>query len=417
MMSGRRGDTIKGTSVIITAILLSSFLYLPTASAYSWDVYNTENIHRLPTNYSDNAFPDYGPDGKKIVYLSNETGSDNPAIWIMDSDGTNRTILYANKSIDYNFGPPRFSPDGNMICFVMMYKNKETGNVESSLDILIKNASSWNPSAVEHRKIYSMISMDEGDVLFPSWSPDGKKILFSIGFSTRGKNGLWTIDSDGNNLTQILSADGNIEYPSFSPDGSKILYMPFGDRGEREIWIMNSDGTNKHRILDQSWYPDEARFTPDGRIIFSSARVSPHSDEVSVPSIWMMNQDGSDKIMLVPGVFNNDVGSIMPCMSPDMHRFLFFHGLSNRSGLFYIDDPTGEWKDSDGDGVYDGIDGAPDDPYMGYIGENPTVSGIMKNIVPIVAGIIIIASAVISVVYIRKKKGGNKGYENLQKKE
>ena len=35
-------------------------------------------------------------------------------------------------------------------------------------------------------------------------------------------------------------------------------------------------------------------------------------------------------------------------------------------GFYYITDPEGRWNDRDDDGVWDEIDGAPDDPYAGY---------------------------------------------------
>lgn len=49
----------------------------------------------------------------------------------------------------------------------------------------------------------------------------------------------------GLTLTQ-LTADGG-DYPSWSPDGSKIVYMRSA-KGDGGLWIMNADGSGKHRL-------------------------------------------------------------------------------------------------------------------------------------------------------------------------
>jgi len=148
--------------------------------------------------------------------------------------------------------------------------------------------------------------------------------------------------------------------PAFSHNGDKIAYKGDG------LYIMNSDGSGKKRLLSEDWYPDNPIFLPDGRILFESARYSPHSSYVWAPNLWIMDDDGKNKMLLVHAEFNNDAGSDEATINPNGTRIVFGHGLYT-SDLFYIEDPTGEWKDRDGDGVWDGIDGAPDDPNAGYM--------------------------------------------------
>ena len=48
----------------------------------------------------------------------------------------------------------------------------------------------------------------------PSWSPDGRKIVFAS--DRRGKRDIYTIDLDGNNLTRLTSEFGSCTAPMVS---------------------------------------------------------------------------------------------------------------------------------------------------------------------------------------------------------
>jgi len=75
---------------------------------------------------------------------------------------------------------------------------------------------------------------------------------------------------------------------------------------------------------------------------------------------------------------NNNINNLLNIISMNLYPpvnqnatlIIFKHGLYT-DDLYIIEDPTSEWNDSDGDGVWDGIDGAPGDPDAGYIKDNP----------------------------------------------
>src|SRR6185436_13269395 len=59
------------------------------------------------------AFPQYSPDGKRIVFYSNRSGQNQ--IWLCDADGSRATQLTSMTGTIT--GTPRWSPDSQRISF------------------------------------------------------------------------------------------------------------------------------------------------------------------------------------------------------------------------------------------------------------------------------------------------------------
>ena len=266
-------------------------------------------------------------------------------------------LLHSNESIDYTFTGPKFSLDGDKIVFT------EIGRYGVFLKLLVKNGVKWDENAT----IQTVYQRPKYSIEQPSFSPNGKRIVHYSN-EAGGDGDVWVIDIDGTNRTRLTFEEDGGGNPSYSPDGTKIVYERWSDNDERELWLMNSDGTDQKIIVRDSWYPQHPVFMPDGKILFESARVSPHSDKVGAPSIWMMEQDGSNRTLLVPSVISS-LGSMYPSINGNGTRILFEHGIGDGQDLYIVDDPDGdgEWEDSDGDHVADICDGYPFDPDRGYI--------------------------------------------------
>jgi Tol biopolymer transport system component len=60
----------------------------------------------------------------------------------------------------------------------------------------------------------------------PSWTPDGKRIIFSSNYKEphSGNFDLFLVDSDGGNLEQITFDQAFDGFPMFSPDGKKLVW-------------------------------------------------------------------------------------------------------------------------------------------------------------------------------------------------
>jgi len=127
------------------------------------------------------------------------------------------------------------------------------------------------------------------DVQAPSWSRDGRTIVF---VSWRdGNSEVYTVDADGSeprNLTQQPAKDLR---PTWSPDGRRIAFMSQRD-GNSEVYVMNADGSGKRNLTRDRASDDYPTWSPDGRRIAflrcSDSPLSCHSYQLPV-----VNADGS----------------------------------------------------------------------------------------------------------------------------
>ncbi|MBV9179831.1 MAG: serine/threonine-protein kinase [Acidobacteria bacterium] len=106
-----------------------------------------------------------------------------------------------------------------------------------------------------------------------SWSPDGQHLVYVSGSE------LWMANSDGTSPARILSIPGRPLLPVFSPDGKRLRFTIL-DRAARtaSLWEVRVDGS-KLRPLLLGWHSPAheccGRWTPDGRyFLFRSAVVS-----------------------------------------------------------------------------------------------------------------------------------------------
>ena len=104
----------------------------------------------------DNACPNlmstsWSPDGTMIAYHSYKSGSG--AIWIMDADGTNQTMVFDGEGADYY--SPTWSPDGTMIAFQEKILDSETG--ESNICILDLNTTHMIPQNLGFLSLIAII--------------------------------------------------------------------------------------------------------------------------------------------------------------------------------------------------------------------------------------------------------------------
>lgn len=102
----------------------------------------------------------------------------------------------------------------------------------------------------------------------PSWSPDGKRIVYDAGSSDTIGNDIWVVRADGSGKAKLTSG----YHPHWSPDGRRIIFNRyFSDNRGEDVFVMNADGSGVKRAVAMT--PDDTNpsWTPDGRILFTGS--------------------------------------------------------------------------------------------------------------------------------------------------
>jgi Tol biopolymer transport system component len=207
----------------------------------------------------------------KIVYINTPPSSGGPraeSIMIMNDDGTDqRTIIRDDKW----HGFPVLSYDNQHIAFLSHDSNNKP-------QIFIANVDGTNM-----RQLTDFPNGAWG----PSWSPNGKKIAFMALNGTNSPRKIFTINSDGTDLTHVIDlATG--QPPIWSPDGKKLLFANTQQLeyvNDYALYTVSPDGTDLRQLTTPAYLRGWS-WSPDGKVCYSYRVGSLHK-------IALLNADGS----------------------------------------------------------------------------------------------------------------------------
>jgi TolB protein len=191
-----------------------------------YDVYTAEGV--------------LSPDGKHIVFTSLKDGDLD--IYTMNADGTDTRRLTNTPGYD---GGAWWSPDGKRIVYRANHPT-DSAELRAYRDLLAQRLVRpakvelfvMNADGTDQRQITHLGGANFG----PSWTPDGKKIIFASNYlSPRSGNfDLFLLNPDGSGLEQLTFDESFDGFPMFSPDGTQLVWASnrHADKpGETNVFI------------------------------------------------------------------------------------------------------------------------------------------------------------------------------------
>jgi len=250
-----------GLSASRTAFFSAIILGLAVVAAFIvWKTQSKSSEPQAPTVLRNmqlttwpglDIFPSLSPDGNSVAYSSDHSGSFE--IYVRPLTPGAREIQITSDG-QQNF-EPAWSPDGKLIA----YYSKNRGGI-------------WlaPASGGAARQLTEFGSR-------PSWSPDGSLIAFqshgltdlnAMAVGATSPSTLWLAQAQGSDpkpITQVGNPPGGHAAPSWSPDGKRVVFIAY-DGSVSSMWTLSLKDNELKRVEDsraKTWAYDPI-YSPDG---------------------------------------------------------------------------------------------------------------------------------------------------------
>lgn len=234
--------------------------------------------------------PDFSPDGRFIVFARHH--ADAIELWRVELSSRKTQQLTQTKAVQIQ---PRYSPDGGRIAFV---STAGTGHFNLYVADLTESGLGTPRAVIAPREssISRYYYSTHDHTINPSWTPDGKSLLFvSNRENAYGTGPICSIALEAGAapscfINEETSWRAN---PEVAPDGKRVLYSSYQGRQWHQLWVSTLKGDATLPLTFGEFDITQARWSPDGR------RVAYISNESGNVALWIREFTGGTKRPIV----------------------------------------------------------------------------------------------------------------------
>ena len=221
-------------------------------------------------------------------------------IQVSHLDGSEKFQVTNNRTINLS---PSWTPDGRSVLYSSF---KERNQTLYLFELFSGKEIRFSPRT--------------GRYLGGKVSPDGQTVAAT--FETAGNTDLFLLDRNGNVVRRLTDDPGIEVSPSWSPDGRQIVFV--SDRsGSPQLYILDVASGKTRRLTYSGSYNTSPDWSPKGDKIVYTGRVGGRF------AIFTIGVDGGEPRKLTPESSDSED----PTWAPD-GRFIAFS--SNRAGKYHL---------------------------------------------------------------------------------
>ncbi len=245
-----------------------------------------------------NVSPEWLPDSRHLLFVSNRDGPRGIYVVEVDRDGPRDQPRSVPGSSDPH--SISISADGRRLAYS---KFSAAQNVWS---IAIPRSGTIS--------IRDAVPVTTGNQIIENHglSPDGQWIVYDG--TRRGNADLYKMPLEGGDPQLIVNLPDDAFSPDWSPDGTEIAFYGNAIGGTAHVWVVSADGGVPTQLTDfPGTFSQSPRWSPDGLQI---AFMSRGPDATGPYEVWLLSRDGVGAPWSEP-VQLTDFGCSWPTWAPD----------------------------------------------------------------------------------------------------